>query len=53
VKEKNDLMEKKPVGSSAAGIQEQMETCQVEMMSCSAILYVVFVCFVLLLLLGC
>ena len=38
VKEGNDLLEKeKPVGSSAARIQEQMETCQVGMISCSAI----------------
>ena len=51
--EGNDLLEKeKLVGSSAARIQEQMETCQVGMMSCSEIRFF-FVCFVLLLLLGC
>ena len=38
VKEGNDLLEKeKPVGSSATRIQEQMETCQVGIISHSAI----------------
>jgi len=47
VKEGNDLLEKeKPVGSSAARIQEQMETCQVGIISHSTICccFFLFVC---------
>ena len=45
--EGNDLLEKeKLVGSSAARIQEQMETCQVGMMSCSAIRFFCLFCVV-------
>ena len=45
--EGNDLLEKeKLVGSSAARIQEQMETCQVGMMSCSAIRFFFLFCVV-------